>query len=305
MSKLMKIYNLVESLDLNGKPFQFTYKNRETFKTFIGGIITLVSIIIIFIYVVILTIAMINGQQTITLEFEKCSMGRFKNENETFEEIGLDNVGWECIKNFNYTLIGQENSNYRQYLRLRVYSCVNETTEFYDSSQNVTCASQEEITNFFKLAIIQLATLNQFFDEGTYSEQPVKNEISVDLYNIDVSLSSANYLHVIKKFIDTRDSWFSSFLDRKQFDIYEVQSSRQVTGSIKPGAYDMLTIYFVCGNQERNTARFRYTMTDLLSQAGGFSTIVMSLLLQMLEKEQKSCKLLNIQKIARNTQERV
>eukprot|EP00347_Sterkiella_histriomuscorum_P008139 403346229 len=147
------------------------------------------------------------------LEYDKCEQGRFNNENDTFNSIGLGNNGWVCIKNVNQTLLGQDQSDNREYLRVRIYACVNETTSYWNAKENVTCAQPDEIKEFFSLAIVQIATLNQYFDQQSYSDYPIKNEISTNLYNIDQYMSSAHYLHVNKKTIQTRDSWLSSFFN--------------------------------------------------------------------------------------------
>lgn len=47
-----------------------------------------------------------------------------------------------------------------------------------------------------------------------------------------------------------------------------------MSGDIVPGMYDMFSIFFVCAHEEFVIERAVVTLTDILSQLGGFSSIV-------------------------------
>ncbi|CDW87414.1 UNKNOWN [Stylonychia lemnae] len=175
-------------------------------------------------------------------------------------DIGPDNRR-QILRNFTSLQYEpwQESSNTRTFLRLRAVPCKNSTDlDITNIQRDKYCATNEEIDDL----------INKF------DAPPFKNEISVNLYNINRKSSFAQYLKVTKKQIQTQDNWFSSYLDNKNYTLFETLPGRYVIGSVKEGGFEMFTLIFVCSNEELYIQRQVFTLTDLLSLIGGFSSIV-------------------------------
>jgi hypothetical protein len=66
MSYTKKVRHLLKKIDYHGHPIGLTYKNERTFKTSIGGVVTLISRLGIFIFFSFLIKNIINKQKAVT-----------------------------------------------------------------------------------------------------------------------------------------------------------------------------------------------------------------------------------------------
>jgi hypothetical protein len=66
--------------------------------------------------------------------------------------IGMDKLGWYCIKDLNHTLVGQYASIERAMLKIGVNPCVNSTNMTANMTEDDVCASPELITDFINKA---------------------------------------------------------------------------------------------------------------------------------------------------------
>jgi len=62
-----KCINFIKSMDMYGHPIILTYKNSSTFKSFIGGILTILTRLAILVYFVAQIVSVIQKQCTITV----------------------------------------------------------------------------------------------------------------------------------------------------------------------------------------------------------------------------------------------
>lgn len=79
-----------------------------------------------------------------------------------------------CFKDQNYSLQGDFYSKHFRYIELRLYKCAN-------SSTNDGCASNEEISDYFKVRKFSVAFVNSYFDFNDY-ESPIKTFIDDSLF---------------------------------------------------------------------------------------------------------------------------
>lgn len=99
----------------------------------------------------------------------------------------MNEPGWYCPEDFNFTLIGQIWSNTRSNLRISLTPCTNTTA----TTAETMCAPPETIQIFMANAIWNFAWLANYFDEDEFEEDPMKYEINVSYLNSKQDLSSA------------------------------------------------------------------------------------------------------------------
>ena len=100
------LYNYAKSFDIYGKSFNFTYEGEDQYKTFLGGIISIIITSVILVYSVNLFIVMINRDDTSTnVNTVITSLG-----NDT-EELQLGNSTFQfaiSIDSENYSFLGDD-----------------------------------------------------------------------------------------------------------------------------------------------------------------------------------------------------
>lgn len=79
-----KLRRFLKSLDLHGHSVSLTYKNRTTFKTLTGGIVTLISCLVIFVFFCVMMNRIIEREKRITIRTE------VKTPNKDLQEYPLD-----------------------------------------------------------------------------------------------------------------------------------------------------------------------------------------------------------------------
>ena len=64
-------------------------------------------------------------------------------------------------------------------------------------------------------------------------------------------------------------------LSNKEKVFYKFGSAGGVSGSLKPGIHNQLTLMFANNNEEIHIERTRLTIIDILAPAGGFASIIL------------------------------
>ena len=101
---------------------------------------------------------------TTSLPLERCNVKNFgKNYQHLFVEDELNNS--YCLKDFNYTLTFAGGYKYERftYIRLRIYPCVNST------SNNFSCRPQEDIDHYLKSGYFSIVIKDFGLNPSNYS----------------------------------------------------------------------------------------------------------------------------------------
>ena len=116
--------------------------------------------------------------------------------------------------------------------------------------------------------------MTSYFDDGEFHINPNKSEIITDYYNMDVEQSYVQKVYYRKHYIGTKDNWFSSLLNSKEYTFLEKTVGSNYVGMIVPNMYEMFTLFINKHNEEVFIEREVYTLLQLLSATGGFAEIV-------------------------------
>mmetsp|Transcript_3310 Transcript_3310/g.3286 ORF Transcript_3310/g.3286 Transcript_3310/m.3286 type:complete len:158 (+) Transcript_3310:553-1026(+) len=130
--------------------------------------------------------------------------------------IGIDK--YQCLKSNNYTLEGDFYSQAFSYVEIKVWQCVNETSD-------VVCKSHEEIDDFFNYQTFSFAFINSLFSKDDY-ENPIQYYIDDSLFfEMEAHrVKSANF-YVMKSELELEDSMIQ-FGQEVNIDYYQVQNYR-------------------------------------------------------------------------------
>ncbi len=122
------------------------------------------------------------------IELIECGNENFNyRDQEEVTKYGINK--FMCFKDHNYSLQGDFYSRYFKYIELRLYKCINSTS--FNS-----CASNEEISDYFKIRKFSVAFVNSYFDFNDF-ENPIKTFIDDSLFwDIDTRVIKLANLYV-------------------------------------------------------------------------------------------------------------
>eukprot|EP00347_Sterkiella_histriomuscorum_P011955 403370457 len=289
-SLLRRLRKLIKNADLYGQPITLLYKGRATYQTVFGGVITIISRLGIFVFLLILANSLINRESKVTYKSEystlyntkafplnqsnfdiavgiqfydglahsdakqdlqkflkviidyqeifyvsdgngsysvqrnivpfelgQCSNDRFMGMESQMSSLGINKPGWLCPQNFKIELLGKIENSEKRMLRLRVLMCQNST-----DPGAVVCKPESEILETMKMALINVAFVNSYFDENEFDGDPVKHEVKYLFFNFELDHAYGKLMNIQKSDVTIRDSWLSSIFGSQKFEFYSV-----------------------------------------------------------------------------------
>jgi len=137
-----------------------------------------------------------------------------------------------------------------------------------------TCASEEELTEFFINSHIVFVYLYKVFDESilTSNTLALNQKTIYKIYDKDKSYIES--ILVNKNEIILKDSWLYHTIGVESKTFYDISLGDTSTGALVPGIYDPIYIRIVQSEKEFTITRTRENLLTILSEIGGFIKIV-------------------------------
>lgn len=115
-------------------------------------------------------------------------------------------------------IIGQASTVEKSAVRFQIKACQN-STEGNDTEQNI-CETPENIRKFTSEVMIAVSMLKTYFDQDDY-ENPLKNDMTLDYMGLNERNAFNQIVTVQKRYLKTKDSWFSGFFDNQEYVFYD------------------------------------------------------------------------------------
>ncbi|CDW87416.1 UNKNOWN [Stylonychia lemnae] len=295
----------LRKVDLFGYPISMTYKNELTYKSSFGGIMTILSVIGIlfalreikyvrnlyidksiyefttneFDYAVQLSYQGLDPNVTNLFQYYSIRMYTYSSQKKTtykegeypltfrYDEMNVTRCGYERFANLSQDdaqkwwcsetpvtkLQGRIGSNFAQRVKVELHYC---SQIYLDRiNPNLTCKTREEADAIFKDTYYLISYAENFLDYTPTTD--IKYE----------------YFGISKNYAVLQDSWFTSSFNNKNYTYSSVRR-QSVNQQIRDTRTLIVSLNFNMDEQVTFTTRTAYNLIDVLTESGGFASII-------------------------------